>query len=157
MYSQTPRRVQLSNDGIIAYKQFREVYKLDTVERQSGDSEEQRHFRDILLRVSDGETTIDDWKTLITRFANSSDVDNSLFLEATSLLPRKTDVDEVNFNKLRLLNSPVAKIKAIHDLGGREAAKADSNTAKGLEAWLLLARGARMMLRANFSSKCNSC
>ena len=34
-----------SNNGIASYKQFREVYKLDVVQRQSGESEEQRSFR----------------------------------------------------------------------------------------------------------------
>ena len=32
-----------SNDGIAAYKEFREVYKPDVIERQSDESEEQRH------------------------------------------------------------------------------------------------------------------
>ncbi len=63
-------------------------------------------------------------------------------------MPWKIDVDEVNFNMLRSLNCPIAKIYAVHT-GGREATKADYNTAKGLEAYLLLARGARIMLRAN--------
>ena len=49
---------------------------------------------------------------------------------------------------LRSLNCPIAKIYAVHT-GGREATKADYNTAKGLEAHLLLARDARIMLRAN--------
>ncbi|CAG8731859.1 2835_t:CDS:2 [Cetraspora pellucida] len=123
---------------------------LQTLRRSPlSNNEDQRHFRDILLRLRDGETTMDDWKTLTTRFADSPDVDNCLFLDATSLLPRKVDVDEVNFNKLRSLNCPVAKVRAIHDLGGCEASRADSNMAKGLEACLLLARGARIMLRAN--------
>ncbi len=46
------------------------------------------------------------------------------------------------------MNSPVAKIFAVHT-GGREAKKANSDVAKGLEAQLLLAKGARVMLTAN--------
>jgi len=57
-------------------------------------------------------------------------------------------VDRINLNKLRLINQPVAKIHAIHT-GGSEASRADSNTAKGLEAELLLSRNARVMLIAN--------
>lgn len=45
MYSQTSWRDLLSNDGITTYKQFQEVYKLDIVQCQSGDSEEQHSFR----------------------------------------------------------------------------------------------------------------
>jgi ATP-dependent DNA helicase PIF1 len=151
MYSQTSRRDQLSNDGIFAYKQFREVYKLDIVQRQSGDSEEQRNFRDILLRMRDGESTADDWKVLATRFIDSPIIlsqEKEQFSDATYLFPRKADVNEFNIDKLKSLNCPIARIDAIHT-GGNEARRADSDIAKGLEARLLLARGARVMLRSN--------
>ena len=48
-------------------------------------------------------------------------------------------MDKINLNKLRLLNQPVAKIHAVHT-GGFEAFKADSETAKGIEAEILLCR-----------------
>jgi ATP-dependent DNA helicase PIF1 len=147
MYIQKLRHNSLSIDGMSTYKQFQEIYKLDIVQRQSGNSEEQCQFRKILLRLHDGETTIDDWKILTTRLYDSPDVDNRLFSNATYLMPRKVDVDEVNHNKIRSLKSPIAKIVAVHT--GHRASKADSNTAKGLEAHLLLARGARIMLRYN--------
>ena len=54
--------------------------------------------------------------------------------------------------KLKSLNCPVAKIKAVHT-GGSEAKNADSDTAKGLESQLLLAKGARIMLTANLWTK----
>ncbi len=60
MYMQNLRRDPLSNNGMSAYKQFQEVYNLDVVQHQSGNLEDQRHFRNILLRLHDGETTIDD-------------------------------------------------------------------------------------------------
>ena len=44
MYSQNPCCDALSSNGIVAYSQFREVYKLDIIQRQSEDSEEQRNF-----------------------------------------------------------------------------------------------------------------
>ncbi len=49
MYSQIPQHDTLSNDSITAYRQFQEVYKLDVIQRQSGDSDDQRNFRAILL------------------------------------------------------------------------------------------------------------
>src|SRR5207249_4545784 len=49
---------------------------------------------------------------------------------------------------LRRLNRPVAKINAVHT-GGREAKRANSDVAMGLEAQLLLAKGCRVMLTAN--------
>ncbi len=143
----------LSNDGFAAYKQFREVYKLDTIQRQSGESKQQQQFRDILLRLRDGESTITDWEILTSRFEDKlSRIEKDRFSEATSILPRWYDVDMVNTEKLRSLNCPVAKINAVHT-GGSKAKNAESDTAKGLEAQLLLARGARIMLTANLWTK----
>ncbi|GES82792.1 ATP-dependent DNA helicase Pif1-like [Rhizophagus clarus] len=73
----------LSNSDLAVYKQFKEAYKLEIIQRQSGNSKEQQELRDV----------------------------------------------------------PVAKIQAIHT-GSNEAKKADSDTAHGLEACILLARGA---------------
>jgi len=50
------------------------------------------------------------------------------------------------------LNVPVAKIQAIHT-GGKEAKNADSDTAHGLKTYILLARGARVMLTANLQTE----
>jgi hypothetical protein len=63
-------------------------------------------------------------------------------------MPCKAEVFDFNIDRLRSLNSPVARINAVHT-GGNEARKADPDIAKGLEPYLLLARGARVMLRAN--------
>ncbi|CAG8622479.1 21470_t:CDS:2 [Cetraspora pellucida] len=151
MYSQTFRHDLLSNDGITTYKQFQEAYKLDIVQCQSGDSEEQRNFRDILLQLRDGESTVADWKVLAARFIDSPTIlspEQDHFSDAICIFPWKIDVNEFNVNKLKTLNCPIARINAIHT-GGNEARKADYDTAKGLEAQLFLARGARVMLRAN--------
>ena len=151
MYSQIPRCDPLSSDGIVAYSQFCEVYKLDIIQRQSGDSEEQCNFRSLLLCLRNGESTEDDWKLLATRFSDSPKVlslDRDRFLKATCIIPRRSDVDEFNMNKLASLNCPVAAINAVHT-GGSEARKADFDVAKGLQACLLLAKGAKVMLRTN--------
>ena len=142
-------RDDLSNDGFVAYKSFREVYKLNVIQRQSGNSKEQRDFRDILIRLRNGESTLNDWKSLTVRVdhrLNKTEVDR--FNNATYILTRWTEVNAINIEQLRSLNVPVAKINAIHT-GGKEAKKADSDVAHGLEAQLLVARGGRVMLTAN--------
>ena len=53
MYANNISHDTISNDGIASYKNFWEVYKLDVIQRQSGDSEEQKSFREILLRLRD--------------------------------------------------------------------------------------------------------
>ena len=83
MYTNNVSRDTSSNNGIAAYKQFREVYKLDIVQRQSRESEEQRNFRDLLLRLREGDNTLDDWKTLTNRFEeNLNRLELDRFLEA---------------------------------------------------------------------------
>ena len=57
-----------SNDGIASYKNFQEVYKLNVIQWQSSDCEEQKAFREILLRLRDGDCNLDDWKKLSTQF-----------------------------------------------------------------------------------------
>src|SRR6266542_1130201 len=64
------------------------------------------------------------------------------------ILTKWSDVDIININQLRSLNSPVTKIQAAHT-GRIEAKIADADLAHGLEVELLLARGAQVMLTAN--------
>ena len=101
----------LSNDDFAAYKLFREVYKLDVIQRQSGNSREQQNFRDILLRLRNREFTLDDWKTLTTRLEDKlSRTERDSFSNAMFILTKWSDVDIININQLRSLNSPIAKI-----------------------------------------------
>ncbi|EXX54639.1 ATP-dependent DNA helicase PIF1-like [Rhizophagus irregularis DAOM 181602=DAOM 197198] len=81
--------------------------------------------------MRNGESTIDDWRTLVTRFEDNLSV-----------------AERNRFSGAISLNVPVAKIQAIHT-GGNEAKKADFDTAHGLEAQLLLVRRSRVMLTAN--------
>jgi hypothetical protein len=131
----------LSDDGFAAYRQFREAYKLEVIQRQSGDSEEQRNFREILLRLSNGELTKEDWGVLTSRVEDKQPEKNATNSPMPYLLPTWFDVNLVYMG-------PVAKTLAVHT-GGKEAKEADSDTAKGLKAQLLLVRGACIMLTAN--------
>ncbi|CAB5188620.1 unnamed protein product [Rhizophagus irregularis] len=81
------------------------------------------------------------------RFSNAPNVLASLesarFSDATFIMPCKS-----NINKLRSLNSPVARTNAVHTVhtGGNDARKADSDVAKGL--YLLLSRSLKVMFTA---------
>ncbi len=142
-------RDPLSNNGLAAYNQFKEAYKLDVAQRQSGNTKEQQDFRDLLLRLRNGESTLADWKVLSTRFEGKINrTESKRFSDAIFILTKWSDVNAINIDQLRSLNAPVAKILAVHT-GGNEAKKADSDIAHGLEAKLVLARGARIMLTTN--------
>ncbi|EXX58457.1 Pif1p [Rhizophagus irregularis DAOM 197198w] len=152
MYANT-KRDALSNSGLAVYKKFGEVYKLETIQRQSGNSKEQQEFRNILLRMRNGESTIDDWKILTTRIEDKIGItDRNSFSDALVLLTKWSEVNAVNMDRLRSLDIPVAKIQAIHS-EGNEAKNASSDTAHGLEVNILLARGARVMLTANLQTE----
>ncbi|CAG8802972.1 2782_t:CDS:2, partial [Cetraspora pellucida] len=152
MYANNISRAPFSNDGLTVYKQFLEVYKLKVIQRQSGDSEEQQNFRDILLRLRNGESTITDWETLTTRVEDKlSKIEREQFSDAEYILPKWSEVDKINIEKLKSLNCPIAKIVATHT--GIGAKNADSDVAMGLEAQLLLAKGAQIMLTANLWTK----
>ena len=101
----------MSNDGFAAYKSFRKTYKLNVVQRQSGTSKEQQEFRDILMRLRNGESTLTDWKNLCKRVEqklNKADADG--FKNATFILTKWSEVNAINIEQLQQLNVPVAKL-----------------------------------------------
>ncbi|GBC48412.2 ATP-dependent DNA helicase PIF1 [Rhizophagus irregularis DAOM 181602=DAOM 197198] len=136
-----------SSNVIAVYRQFKEVYELDIILRQSGN--DQQGFRDILLRLRDGESTLNDWNILTSRFEeNLNRAERDRFQDAVFIHTTWPEVYKVNIEMLRRLNRPIAKICAVHS-GGRTAKRAKSDVAKGLEAEILLAKGCRVMLTSN--------
>ena len=143
------RKQRKNHNGIDAYNEFKEVYKLDIAQRQSGSSEEQQSFWDILLRLHKGNSILNDWQMLSKQLEkNLKKAEREQFSDAVSILTTWNDVDRVNTETLRSLNWLVAKILAEHT-GGKEAKKANSDMAKGLETKLLIAKRSRIMLMAN--------
>jgi ATP-dependent DNA helicase PIF1 len=87
MYTNNVSQDTNSNKGIGTYKDIREVYELNIVQRQSGESEDQRVFRDILLRLREGESTLNDWKILAKRFEEKlTQTERDQFSDAVFLL-----------------------------------------------------------------------
>src|SRR5436190_19898849 len=68
MYTNDTSYSTASKNSLSAYKYFKEAYKLNVVQRQSGKSYEQRNFRDILLRLREGKSSLNDWRNLTRRF-----------------------------------------------------------------------------------------
>src|SRR5215216_5580372 len=101
MYTNNISHDTKSSDGISAYKQFREVYKLDIVQRQSGDSEEQKIFRDIFLRLRKGESDLNDWQKFGSRFEEKlKRTEQDRFLNVVSIKTMWDEVDRVNIDML---------------------------------------------------------
>ena len=145
LYSSRPSS-QMSDRGQTMYQFFEEAITLEQQMRQNGNSEEQVNFRQLLLRLRNGQVQEDDWKLLMTRsIAHISDA--SLFANAPRLFPTIEAVCEFNLVKLNSLSHPVATIKAVHS--GPNASKASSVEASGLHPIVHLATGARVMLTSN--------
>ena len=79
-------------------------------------------------------------------------MERNRFSDTLFILTKWIKVNAVNIDQLRSLNVPVAKIQVVHT-GGNEAKKANSDTAHSLEAHILLAKGAKVMLTVNLQTE----
>ena len=142
----TVSRTELSDLGSVNYHLFDRAITLDQVMRQAGNDSAQQLFRNILMRLRNGELRVEDWKHLIQQTPVEVDDDTS-FDEALRLFPTTSAVSEYNVTKLHSNDQPVAVIKAVHS--GAGAIKASADDAGGLEPVVCLAHGARVMLTTN--------
>lgn len=138
MYDSESNR-QLVQHGYAAYRTFDQCHFLSQSMRQRGDEV----FRDCLLRLRDGTVTEADYDLLATRFVGECPPD----AESTFLFPTRAQVLECNTDRINRLGEPVAVVEATHS--GQGAKKADSNVAGGLERFLSISVGAKIMLRWN--------
>ena len=143
----TVSRTELSDLGSVNYHLFDHAITLDQVMRQAGNDSAQQLFRNILMRLRNGELRVEDWKHLIQQTPVEVDDDTSGFDEALRLFPTTSAVSEYNVTKLHSNDQPVAVIKAVHS--GAGAIKASADDVGGLEPVVCLAHGARVMLTTN--------
>ncbi|PKB99209.1 hypothetical protein RhiirA5_300380, partial [Rhizophagus irregularis] len=146
------KKINRSSSNVIAvYRQFKEVYKLDIIQWQS--ENDQQGFRDILLRLQDGKSMLNDWNILISRFKkNLNRAEHDRFQDAMFIHTTWAKVYKVNIKMLRRLNWPITKICAVHS-SERTAKCAKTNIAKGLEVEILLVKGCHVMLTSNIWTK----
>ena len=114
---------------------------------QSGEDLNQVLFRNILLRMRDGQVTKEDWQHLMKQTpAQVQDLEQ--FRNALHLYPTVEAVAEHNVTKLHSSGQPIATVKATHT--GANASKASPDDAAGLDPVVCIAHGARVMLTSNF-------
>lgn len=136
----------IGEQGYLTYKMFDKVVKLNVNQRVQGDNPEQTQFRELLLRLRKGESTLDDWKLLLTR--QPTNVDNLVeFSDATRLFYSNQEVGNYNHEQLTKLQQPVAQISARHSSAAAKKISADDFS--GLQSLLFLAKGAKIMLTMN--------
>ena len=111
-YHSKPSSV-IGGQGHQAYRMVDKVIKLTVNQRVQGMTSDQVLFRDLLLRLRKGESTLDNWALLLTR--QPSHVGNlSKFEDATRLFYSNEQVAKYNHEQLLKLQNPVAHINAHH-------------------------------------------
>ncbi|XP_028404097.1 uncharacterized protein LOC114526773 [Dendronephthya gigantea] len=144
----------VGEQGFQAYQMFEKVVKLTVNQRVQGVTSEQIIFRELLLRLRKGESTIDDWKLLLTR--QPSKVTNiKEFEDATRLFYSNEQVANYNHEQLSKLSHPIARVNARHS--SEMAKKISSDDMSGLEPVVFLTKGARVMLTMNLWSSVGLC
>ena len=114
----------VGEQGYQAYHMFDKVVKLTVNQRVQGMTSEQVQFRDLLLRLRKGESTIDDWKLLLTH--RPSNVTNLCdFKDATRLFYSNEQVANYNHEQLTKLEHPIAHINARHSSSLAKKVSAD--------------------------------
>ena len=146
----TDKQVQ----GLLMYHQFTTVVSLTENQRVKGNNAEQTNFRELLTRARNGDSTKSDWETLLSRTPNK--VHNLADFENFSvrLCYHKKKVAELNLERLKHLNKPIAVIKARHSRGAHAIS---SDNMGGLEAVVYLAKGAKVMLTMNLWTDVGLC
>jgi ATP-dependent exoDNAse (exonuclease V) alpha subunit len=135
--------------GRDVYLSFNKSITLQYIFRQQGDDLVSQQFRDLLLRQRTYSITQGDYNLLSTRFfQHLPDEEKRTFHDAIHLFPTRADVENHNHRHLESENVPVLHCKARHS-GGKHAKQATDDQADGLEAEILLAVGAKVMLTKN--------
>ncbi|XP_028413537.1 ATP-dependent DNA helicase PIF1-like [Dendronephthya gigantea] len=144
----------VGEQGYQAYHMFDKVVKLTVNQRVQGMTHEQIQFRDLLLRLRKGESTVDDWKLLLTR-QPSNVINLGDFQDATRLFYSNEQVANYNNEQLTKLEHPTAHINAHHS--SALAKKMSPDDMSGLEPVVFLAKRARVMLTMNLWSSVGLC
>ena len=152
IYATSPSSI-LGQHGYSIYTLFETVVMLRQNIRQAGNNPEAEVFREILMRMRNGQSTQCDWQKLCERTPQHINMDN--FKDAPRLFFDKASVANYNYDKLSNLANPVARISAVHS--GRNAKAATSDDAGGLDAVIFLARGAAVMLTCNLWQEVGLC
>ena len=122
---------------------------LQHIVRQQGDDPVSQQFRDLLLRQQTYSITQGDYDLLSTQFfQHLSNEEKNTFNDAIHLFPTRADIENHNHRYLESMNVPVLCCKDGHS-GGKHAKQATDDQADSLEAEILLAVGAKVMLTRN--------
>ena len=149
LYSSKVALRPLAIAGKDVYFSFTQSVTLQHIFCQQGDDHVSQQFRSLLLHQRTYSIVQEDYNLLSTRFSqNLSNEERQAFQDEIHLFPTRETVENHNHQHLESTHLPVLRCKARHS-GGKHARQATDDQADGLEAELLLAIGARVMLTQN--------
>lgn len=131
-------------EGKFLFNTMQQCFVLSVSQRPSG---EQQIFREILDRLSHGESLTHDHQILMTRRSANVPEYETQWKNVLRLFPYTASVSQYNQSKLLSLYVPIARIKGKSN--NLAAKTAPSDHAQRLEQFIRLAKGSRVMLRAN--------
>ena len=144
----------IGEQGYYAYQMFDHAVILSVNQRVIGADADQILFRNLLLRLRNGETTEDYWKQLLDREPSRiTQLDE--FKNVTRLYYTNEEVAKYNYDCLTELKEPIANVDAKHS--SEQAKKISPQEIFGLQPKLLIARGARVMLTMNLWPSAGLC
>ena len=132
-----------------AFQNFKTVVVLTQIVRQEG--ADQAAFRECLQHFRDGSLTQADYDFLYPRTTGNVTADDvKRFENSLYLMYTREEVREYNMQQLERLNHQghrTARIDAIHS--NKTAAAMTADTMQGLQPFIMLAVGARVMITSN--------
>ena len=148
MFDTNPGGGNLSECGRQSFCSFDKAIVLRTVERVRGNDEVQLQFRNTLKNIRNGSITNADYSFLMKRLCSKiSQTENDTFNDAPYLVSNHSDEKNLNYEALRAMGHPICRIDGVHKPAA--ASKTSARDAMGLEPTIVLAEGAKVMLRSN--------
>ena len=137
------------------YCKFQTVVKLEVNERAKGSDPGQEMFRHLELRACNGDSSLDDWKLLLTRQPSSVENISHFKSNAVKLSYNNEKVAKDNYSALQNLNKSIIQINAQHN--NTQAKNLSVDDMGGQQPTLYLAKSARIMLTLNLWTAVGLC
>ena len=143
----TKLKGNMAQGGYLAYQKFNKVIQLESVMRQQNleDDTIQKHFMELIPRIRNGESTIEDYNLLLTRTPNENN--EVEFENAIRIFNDNESVDNYNFEKLKNLKTTITQIIALNS--NRFAKYGNSSEFNNLANVIYLSIGAHITLTSN--------
>ena len=147
LYKTPSTKSNLAQASFVAYSKFELVVILEAGMRQTNDDndEEQRKFIELIPRLRNGESTVEDCNLLLTRVPTP--LNKVAFANAIRIFNDNESVDNYNLEKLVEINQPICVLSAQNS--NNNAKRGNFNDFGGLANSIHLSVGCNVTLTSN--------